>query len=361
MKRIYVLLLLVVCFVFLTGCTLYKKKDVSKKEDETSDEAISKEYTVSETDSDDYEKYKGIWKLKVSEDEMLYRMTALEIYFGATGISIDEINNDLFKGSIYSVQGAPSYRQANVSLEGEVKEDQLMATYEDDAWLYSGNIEITLKDDLIKANINRDPVETPPMWGIPEGKFDFVRAIETEIVDMPDDEKAALEEFLFPVSKQCIQPFNQDELTDEMIINFIGVNLGLGYLYSSEISNGITEEDGQVVFDESIMNTLANKYFGIEIKEHQSGEIITYEDGIYKVPSMGGVSEYPIIQVMLKDSKNKDVYYAIVDYVFDSPEEATKLEYQYLIKLEKEDNYIIKEITEIKSPIDFVIFNQLLN
>lgn len=69
---------------------------------------------------------------------------------------------------------------------------------------------------------------------------------------------------------------------------------------------------------------------------------------------------YPLVQIMMKDTENEGTYYAIVDYMFEYPEEGKQLEYEYLVELQKNDNYTIKAIKEIKDPIDFEILNQFL-
>lgn len=277
-----------------------------------------------------------------------------------TGINITEINNNEMKGNIYSVKGAPSYRQAEVPFEGEIKDGKVTTSYKDEGWEYTGELQLILKDDKIEAKITRDEVEKPLMWGIPEGKFVFVRPIETVIVDMSEEEKNQLEKFLAPILKDSIQPFKQGELTDELIINFVGVNLAAGYLDTSEFGDRIKEENGEIQFDESVMNDLANQYFGTEIQEHQSNELIAYEDGTYIVPALGGVSEHPVVELLLKDVNDEGIYYAIVDYMSEYPEEGLKLEYEDIITLEKTGLYTVKEIKEIQSPIDFEMFKDLL-
>jgi len=101
------------------------------------------------------------------------------------------------------------------------------------------------------------------------------------------------------------------------------------------------------------MNDLAVKYFGVEVKEHKTYEIVTYEKGKYTVPALGGVTEHPQVRLLIKDKENDGVYYAIVDYVFEYPEEGEKLEYQHLIKLQEDNNYTIKAIIENESPLNF--------
>lgn len=350
MKRVVLLVVLVLSISFIAGCSDVVENNPDNQEKNT----ISEEKTVN------YEDYKGNWKLKVAEDEELYLLTSLEAYFGATGVNITEINDNFIKGSIYSIQGAPSYRQAEVTFEGEIQDGKLIAPYEDEGWLYTGNIEITFEDEKLALNITRDEVETTPMWGIPEGKFTFKRHINTEIVSLSDEEKSNLEQYLLLVAKDRIKPFNKGELTDEMIINFVGTNIWLGFFGTSEFSDKIKEKDGKVIFDKSVMDALANRYFGVNIKEHKSYNATTYENEIYTVQALGGVSEYPLVQIMMKDSESEGIYYTIVDYMFEYPEGEEQLEYEYLIELQKDDDYIIKSIKEIKVPIDFEILNQFL-
>jgi hypothetical protein len=176
--------------------------------------------------------YEGVWKLRVSEDEKLYLLTSLEDYFGRTAIEIESVRNNVMKGTITSIQGAPSYRQASVDFKGEVKNGKLIATYKDDNWLYSGRIELSFKQDEIAAIITRDKTKETPMWGIPEGKFSFIKPIETKSVTLTKKEKGELEALLAPVTQDSIGAFNSGELTDAMIVKFAGINLGAGFMLS---------------------------------------------------------------------------------------------------------------------------------
>ncbi len=299
-----------------------------------------------------YEAYKGEWKLHVPDDSELYLITALENYFGATGISITHIDHDSAAGSMYSIQGAPSYRQAEVIFEGTIEDGKISASYEDEGWEYTGIMELTLENHMIVANIMRDEVEMVPMWGIPEGTFVFLRPIETEAIDLSDDEKSNLEQFLSPMTKEVIQPFDTGELTDEMIIHFVGVAIGGDFIDAREFGDQIVENAGEVMFEASVMDDLANRYFGTGIKEHRSYDLAAYENGIYTVFALGGVTEYPTIQVLMKDTVHEGTYYAIVDYRFEYIDDGSQLEYQYLMELYKEDNFIIKSIKEVLDPID---------
>ncbi len=353
---IFITIMILVSLVF-GGCSQLDQSQESEKTAKTAVPAATTEASDENDNNQNYEDYKGNWKLKVAEDEELYLITSLENYFGATGINITGINNGSAKGSIYSIQGAPSYRQAEVSFEGKIEDGKLTASYEDEGWEYTGNIELTFENGKIEANIIRDEVETTPLWGIPEGKFAFLRPIETETISLSDDEKSNLERFLSPITKDTIKPSNKGELTDDMIINFVGVNIGAGFIDISEFGDKVKESGANVVFEESVMNDLANRYFGANIKEHKSYDIISYEKGIYTVPALGGVSEYPFIQMMMKDTKNDGTYYAIVDYMSENPQDGKQLEYEYLIELHKNDFYTIKSIKEINYPIDFEMLN----
>jgi hypothetical protein len=365
MKRLALILTILITINLVVGCNNtnlqvdkeLENKESTDKEDTKSESMVTdKGTTGSEMDSADFAKYKGDWKIVVSVNEELYLMTSLEEYFGTTGINIIEISNGVIKGSIYSVQGAPSYRQAEIAFAGTIENGKLKAAYEDEAWEYTGNIELTFDQEKILANITRDEAKNTPMWGIPEGEFTFVKPIKTEKVSATDEEKEVLEQFLFPAAKDRIGSFAEGDLTDEIIINFVGYNLTLGFLDTSEFGDRV-KEGIEIVFEESVMDDLAKKYFGTEIKEHKSVEITSYDNGKYTVPAVGGATEYPKVRILLEDTQNKGMYYAIVDYMFEYPEDGEKLEYQRLIKMQKNNAYIIKEIQEIESPIDFSYLN----
>jgi len=347
-KRLALFLVIVLTIALSVGCN---KTAVSDVKNQSEDEVVNQVNTETKIETADFEKYKGIWKLKVAGDEEIYLMTSLEEYFGSTGIDIAEINNGEVKGSIYSVGGAPSYRQAEVAFAGKIEDGKLKASYKDEGWEYTGNIELNFGNGMIVADITRNKVETYPMWGIPEGKFKFIKPINTEKGNISDQEKKTLQKFLMPTAKDRIKQFGEGSLTDEMIINFVGYNLALGLLDTSEFGDKL-KENADIVFDESVIDDVAKKYFGVEVKQHKTFDITKYKDGKYTLPALGGVSEYPRVQVLLKDTNNEGVYYAIVDYMMEYPEEGEKLEYQRLFKLQKNNAYTIKAIKEIEDPIN---------
>lgn len=338
MKKIVLVFVLVLTMTLIAGCS------------STGDGGNT---TGKNTEMTDLAKYNGDWKLRVTgDDEELYLISSLEEYLGSAGIHIQEIDGDEVAGTIFSIQGAPSHRRAEVRFSGQIENGKLRTSYEDEAWGYTGDIELVFKDEMITAAITRDKVEPAPMWGVPEGEFTFIRPIETERVKLTGREKESLEEFLRPTIKDSIEPFAEGSLTDDSMIRFIGCSLAVGFIDHSEFGEKVTE-GVEIQFDESVMNDLARKYFSVEVKEHKTVDIVSYGEGKYSVPALGGVSEYPRIQLFMKDNNNKDIYYAVVDYIFEGPEGGPEQEYQYLIKLRKTDGYIIKSIKEIKDPINF--------
>ena len=332
------------------------------QEDQNGQGASSKnsaQAAFNEEDSNDYSKYRGDWKIKVDRDEELYRMTTLIEYYGSTGIHIAEVNQNEIQGSIHCVKGAPSYRQAEVSFSGVIEEGILRTAYEDIAWEYSGAMELRFEEDRIVAKITRDESE-PAMWGIPEGEFIFVRALATERVEVTEQEKADLETFLRPTAKTIMEPFEEGALTDEIMINFACKSLALGIIDPSAFGDRVVQ-GADMVFEESVLNDISKMYFNSAVKEHRACAIGTYVNGKYSVTVLGGVTEYPQLQRLLRDKENPDRYYAIVDYLFEYPEEGRKLNYQYLIKLQRSNSdsndYSIKAIKEVEDPIDFALID----
>lgn len=312
-----------------------------------------------EEDSTDYSKYRGDWKVKVDRDEDLYRMTALIEYYGSTGIHIAEVNQNEVQGSIHSVKGAPSYRQAEVAFSGVIGEGILRTAYEDIAWEYTGTMELRFEEDQIVARITRDKSE-PSMWGIPEGEFIFVKALATEKIEVSEQEKTDLETFLRPTAKAILEPFEENALTDESMINFAGKGLALGMI-DPNVFGGRVIQGADMVFEESVLDDIITMYFNSGVKAHRACVIGTYEKGKYSVPALGGVMEYPQLQRLLRDKENTDIYYAIVDYLFEAPEEGKKLDYQYLIKFKKGNDdshdYSIQAVKEVEEPIDFALID----
>lgn len=366
MKKFLLVLLLLSLTSLLTGCNDTVKNPETKPvstapslEDKNSQVANTENTNHipdNEQDSVDYSKVQGVWKLKVGRDEELYRMTTMIEYYGSTGIHIAKVNQNEVQGSIHSVQGPPSYRQAEVAFSGVIEESILRTTYEDIAWEYSGTMELRFEKDRIVAKIDRDRTDTSPMWGIPEGEFVFIRAIETEKVEVASEEKAALETFLRPTTKEVLKPFEEGALTDELMINFACKNLALGIIDQNNYGDRVVQ-GSDIVFEESVLDHIIKTYFNSAVKKHRAYEIGTYQNRKYTVPALGGVTEYPQLQLMFKDSENPDIYYAIVDYIVEHPEEGRKLEYQYLVRLQKSDAYIIRAIKEVEYPIDFTLFN----
>jgi hypothetical protein len=207
------------------------QKNASK---ETTNETVS-------TEPANINAYKGDWKLKVAEDEKLYLLSSLEDYFGRTALEIKSINNDVVKGTISSIQGAPSYRQASVDFEGEAKDNKLTASYKDENWLYSGKIELSFKPGEVAANITRDKTKETPMWGIPQGKFSFVKPIETKSITLNKKEIGELEGLLAPATQDSIGAFSSGELTDAMIVKFAGINLAAGFIKPSDFGDRVKE------------------------------------------------------------------------------------------------------------------------
>jgi hypothetical protein len=337
------------------------KNAVNALQKNASKETINETVSTEPAESSNINAYKGDWKLKVAEDEKLYLLSSLEDYFGRTALEIKSIKNNIVKGTISSIQGAPSYRQASVDFEGEVKNNKLTATYKDDNWLYSGKIELSFKRGEIAANITRDKTKETPMWGIPQGKFSFVKPIETKSVALAKKEIDELERLLAPATQDSIGAFNGGELTGAMIVKFAGINLAAGFIKPSDFGDRVKESGSEMVIDKDVVNEIGEKYFGAKVEKPKSSEIVKFKDGTYSVPSLGGIAKIPVIQEMLKDTSSSDTYYAIVDYLSDNPRDGMKLEHERLFELQKSDNrgYVIKSINEIKYPIDFGALKEL--
>lgn len=352
MKKRYVPVLpVLVCLCLLAGCGSNQAVTPS------ADTAATAANSAADVSGD--ETYLGDWCLAVSQDGDLYRLTALYPYFGSTQISLDEMDGGHVKGSITSVSGAPGNREANIDFEGDLVDGMLTASYEDTGWSYSGELELTFGTDGITAKITRDPSDSTTLWGIPEGQFTFIRPIETETLIPSDDETAHLLNLFSAVTEEMIAPFAEGGLTDEALIDFVGCNLGLGTAIDlSEFGDKITT-GSEIVFDESVLDDLTERYFGTEVTEDQSTDIVTYQNGTYSVPALGGITAYPTLQTLMRDTNQDDIYYAVVDYMLDSPDVETTLEYEYLIQLQKDEDFIIKSIQKVSSPIDFEFLDSL--
>lgn len=304
--------------------------------------------------AESYESHLGDWRLLAEEDGKLYLLTALDSFLGATGISIDETKGSYVKGKVYSISGAPSHRQAAVSFEGEVSGGTLTVPYEDENWSYSGEITLSFGKDNITADIVRGKSSAAPLWGIPEGRLEFTRPINTEETEMTKERREELEILLSAVTRDKILPFEEGKLSDQRIIDFVGINLAAGNLDTDKYGDRVKFKT-EVRFEESVLNDIAETYFGTAVAEPRSTDLVKYDGGIYEVPLVGGVWAHPAVRILLKDTGNQGVYYAVADYIFEAPMQEPELEYQYLFKLENAGGFVIKSITEIQSPVDFEI------
>lgn len=181
MKKISLLFILMVCFI-VVGC---KDKQITNK-DITNNEVIKKESIVNEEVEENLlEKYVGDWKLK---KEPLYMVTALDDYFGVTGINIKSVEKDKVKLSVYAISSKPSYRKAEVNIEGIVKDNEIVSEYEDSSWGDKGIIKIQFLEDEIKAEIVKDrkDKDVELLWELPSGEYSFVKPIEADIVDLAE-------------------------------------------------------------------------------------------------------------------------------------------------------------------------------
>lgn len=363
-KMIVILLIFVLMCICLIGCS-NDNEDIVNEQDDIAGATEMDEKATNEgkdaiqveseaVDTKDYSSYMGDYKLKMKTDTDLYEITSLDVLYGYTGISIELRDNNYVTGTVTSTQSAPSYRTAIAEFKGEIIDGTLVAKYEDKGWEYTGQLELVFEKDMIKANIKRDETEIAPLWGIPTGEFDFVRPIETEIVKLNEEEQNKLTEYLSLFTKDAIEPFDEGELTDAMIIKFIGVHIALGDILAGEYN------DGKITFSEKVANEKAIEYVGKEIEEPQSvADLVEYSNGSYSVPDIGGVFEWPVVKLALKDTEDENITYFIVNYEFAGPDdEYAEVEYQYLIKFDN-INYVAKSVKKIEDIIDFKITEDL--
>jgi len=324
-------------------------EDERADNESNSNETVDEPSGVSEVPLD-YSSFIGDWKLQVEGDADLYRMTAMIDFFGTTGIEIEDIKDNLVTGQIYSVQGAPSYRLAMVDFTGEIVDGVLKTNYEDINWEYTGEMTLTFVFDLespsIGAILTRDESETTSMWGIPAGEFTFIPPIETEYIPFNWEQQTSIEELSKLFNQNIFQPSDDGQLSDQMIIESIGMSIGLGDLNLSEFGDQV-KDGADVVFEVEVMDTLVERYFGRSLSTYETTGSVTYADGYFTVPAMGGVSDYPVLRILMADKKRADTYYALVDYMFNSPDGIENIEYRYLIELSMDGIYIVKSVKKV--------------
>ena len=350
MKKLSFLVILALCFSLIVGCTSTASTTSTAQTSATPVATVKMATATINTSK--YASYLGDWSLKIDTDQDVYLLTDLETYFGSTGITIDEIKDNHVKGTVYSISGAPSNRIASVDFEGDIVNGKLTASYTDDSWDYSGKIELTFGTDKITANITRADSKTTPMWGIPKGAVTFIRPYKTQKVTLTTAENTKLKSLLATVASEMIKPFNEGALTDEMIINYVALNVGLGTI---TISTTDVKTGSDIVFSDTKLNEIAKKYLGVTVKTHKTTTNAKYSSGNYTVKAVGGVVEFPEIKRFMKDTENEGTYYAIVDYILGSPSSVkAEVKYQYLIKLQKTgSDYVIKSVKKISDTIDF--------
>lgn len=359
LRKLTIILAVVLCLTLTAGCGAKTDKAGSASATpETSSASGSARITSSETSQfTDYVSYVGDWELVSGENEDLYRIDELLPYHSTTDLNIDEISNGHVKGYIFAGSAsvhASIYHMTEVHFEGDIADGKMTAGYDDEDWGTTGSIELVFEEDEISATITRDEQESGFLFGIPKGSFTFLRRINTEPIQLAGDETAQLDKLLYTVTEDLIEPFPEGGLTDGQVIGMLGMNIARGSIELTEFGDKAQTDNETITFDETIMEELSERYFGISIQKHQSVDSVTYADGVYTVPNVGGVSEFPVVVVLLRDTGNDGIYYALADYTWDIDESGYKREYQHLIKpQENGDGYIIKAIEDVKIPLQY--------
>ncbi|MCT4619813.1 MAG: hypothetical protein N4A62_10550 [Marinisporobacter sp.] len=333
-KIIIVLCIFIITFGGISGC--------GKNTNEVNVETTKKE--INENAQIDYSKYLGSWMV---EDEDTKLVSSLVGIFGGTTLEIEEIKDGKIKGALYTIQGSPSNRTADISFEASI-EDKVFETDFIDTWENEGNAKFILKDEEIVAQIEMTKPSEIAMWGIQQGELVFKKEKNTQVLDLKEDEKEYMEIYISNYINAGVKPFEEGNISDEELIGF-----GLRYQYLNNYESFKTTEDMMyIIIPKESVQMAVDNFFGQEIKNHKSirENNIIYDNENYKLPLADGMAPYGKIEKIIECPEN--IYYVQMTLNYPNFETGEdEIDSMLLIKLKKieEDggHYLLKEYKEI--------------
>ncbi|TCT17069.1 hypothetical protein EDC18_101365 [Natranaerovirga pectinivora] len=280
--------------------------------------------------------YEGIWLI---ESEDIKQCQPLIYVFGGMILDIQQINNEIIKGEISTIQSAPSNRIASVTFEALRSNNILKYLFSDDGWGNKGQITLEFLEDTLDLTIDLTDIGEGAMWGIGNGNFIFHRALPFEELEITELSRAPFEKYFSELEKGYLQPFKEFHLENDQLITFAILYYAYNHINATTIEKS---EVDKIIYD----------FFGIKDIEHNSvfDYGIIYTNNSYTYPVVSGVSRIPIVEQIIEcDSK----YYIMFTFNYiDFETSGYNLDALMLATLEKGSegssmDYWLKEYKEI--------------
>lgn len=216
MKRKFMIIILAICILLLTGCNEKKNKDeniFSENKASFEDEYHSKEEST-KNQNIDYQSYNDIWSEDgAGHDEILSN--------GGTEFQIKIINNNEIVGFLFSQQGM-SERTAEIDdITGKIENGECYYKFQDDGWGNSGTLHIMFQQDKIDIEVQDFVLNENNSSGFGIcGSYQLIRqkdslkAKKTE-TDLEDDEILE-EEIQDKIYERYYSAWTDDEMLKEI-------------------------------------------------------------------------------------------------------------------------------------------------
>jgi hypothetical protein len=150
--------------------------------------------------------------------------------------------------------------------------------------------------------IQKDSITTKDNITSKDSTKSKVQESTSKEVKLQSAELKKLNTFFSNFSEVFLKPFSKESITDKELIYF-------GVMHNERNNYKLFEKasDYKIRIKESNVNGSALKYFGREIKKHQSIEGIEYKNGYYYIPEADGEA-YSFSQVQQLFDNGNDYY-----------------------------------------------------
>lgn len=148
MKKIFVLCILLSCFIYISACSRPADTNnvISLKDTSTAENVSSNLSADAETPTANYQNYNGDWSSNGQSHKDIIKN-------GGTGFHVEIINDDELHGYLYSQQGT-SERFAEIDdIIGKITDGKCSYSFSDDGWDNSGTLFIQLKEGEINIEV----------------------------------------------------------------------------------------------------------------------------------------------------------------------------------------------------------------
>ena len=152
-KRFFLMILL--CGLFITGCKKQENNNdemivqsedtVTVQQEQKDDVQVIESQSDEATEENDYSSYSGVWTTDdISDEDLLER--------GGTRLTLNITNENQVSGSIFSQQRITE-RIADIDFSGEIHDNQLIYSFNDDGWDGKGTLNFTFTNNEIDLNV----------------------------------------------------------------------------------------------------------------------------------------------------------------------------------------------------------------